>query len=103
MTSDAEPREPETQTPQTAAMLHTCALRLADVVLRYADVSSRPGGTTHTAQLYALNDDIESALHAFNTAAFNHTGTALLLLEPLQAPPDRETRHRTRRADERPA
>ncbi len=37
------PTAPETFTPQTAAMLQTSALRLADVALRYAEASSKAG------------------------------------------------------------
>ena len=34
------------------------------------------------AGLEPLNDELEFALHAFNTATFHHTGTAALLLDP---------------------
>jgi len=82
VTGDTETHAPETFTPQTAATLHTSALRLADIVLRYANTATTDEQTATNAELDALNDELETALRAFNTATFHHTGTAALLLDP---------------------
>ncbi|MEU2201665.1 hypothetical protein [Isoptericola sp. NPDC019482] len=82
MTSDAETQAPETFTPQTAAALRTSALRLADIVLRYANGATTDDATVPGIELDTLTDEFEAALRAFNTAAFHHTGTAALLLDP---------------------
>lgn len=82
MTGDAETHALETFTPQTAATLRTSALRLADIVLRYANGATTDDTTMDIAGLEPLNDELEFALHAFNTATFHHTGTAALLLDP---------------------